>query len=212
MTRLFLVRHAESTWNSTGRYQGRIDTELSDMGERQAGLVAQRFSAMPLAAIYSSPLRRAFHTALAIALAQGQDVKVEPDLIEIDHGAWSGLLKDEVEKRYGPMLQLWLESPSQVKMPGGESLEDVRLRSDAALKRLLEAHPQDTLLLCTHDAVLKVLLADALGMSLDGFWKVRMDNASVSLMEFGSTAPRLLLLNDTCHLGKLRTEVSEQAL
>ena len=212
MPRIYLVRHAESTWNSTGRYQGRIDTELSELGEKQAEMVAQRLQTVALAAIYSRPLRRAFHTALGIALLQERDVHVEPDLTEIDHGAWSGLLKDEVEKRYGPMLQLWLESPSKVKMPGGESLADVQRRADGVINRLVEAHPQDSILVCTHDAVLKVIIASALGMSLDGFWNVRLDNASVSLIEYGGQVPRFHLLNDTCHLEGLVSQVAEQAL
>ncbi len=212
MTRVYLVRHGESTWNSTGRYQGRIDTELSELGERQAALVAEHLRGVPLTVIYSSPLRRAFHTALAIALAQGKGVEVESDLTEIDHGSWSGLLREEVEKRFGPMLQLWLEAPSRVQMPGGESLADVQRRADAVIKRLVEAHPQDTILVCTHDAVLKVIIASGLGMSLDGFWNVRLDNASVSLIEYGPAVPRFHLINDTCHLKSARSTVEEQAL
>ncbi len=212
MTKLLLVRHAESTWNQTGRYQGRIDTELSDQGQKQASLLAERLISMPLAAIYASPLRRALHTAITIGVAQNMDIRVEPDLTEIDHGAWNGLLKDEVEKRFGPQLQQWLVAPSKVQMPGGESLVDVSQRAKAVLSRILADHPGGTVVLCSHDAVLKVLIADLIGIHLDRFWAFGICNASISIVECNQGFARLICLNDACHLGSYRTETDEQAL
>jgi len=212
LTKLILVRHAESTWNQTGRYQGRIDTELSEQGQKQASLLAERLSSVPLAAIYASPLRRALHTAITIGVAQSMDIRVEPDLTEIDHGAWNGLLKDEVEKRFGPLLQQWLVTPSKVQMPGGESLVDVGQRAKAVLSRILADHPTGTVVVCSHDAVLKVLIADLIGMHLDRFWSFGICNASISIVECNQGFNRLLCLNDACHLGPYRTETDEQAL
>ena len=212
MTKLILVRHAESTWNLTGRYQGRIDTELSEKGEKQAALLAEHLKSTPLVAIYSSPLRRALVTALGIGLAQNLDVQIEPNLTEIDHGEWNGLLKAEVEKRYGPLLQLWFTSPSKVQMPGGESLRDVSERSKEVVDRILHEHPGNNVALCSHDAVLKVTITDIIGVDLDCFWTIGIDNGSISIIEFGESYPRLLCLNDTCHLGEYRSNVEEQAL
>jgi len=212
LTKLILVRHGESTWNQTGRYQGRIDTELSEQGQKQASLLAERLSSIPLAAIYASPLRRALHTAITVGVAQNMDILVEPDLTEIDHGAWSGLLKDEVEKRFGPLLQQWLVTPSKVQMPRGESLVDVSERAKAVLSRILAEHPQATVVICSHDAVLKVIIADLIGMHLDRFWSFGICNASISIVECNRGFHSLLCLNDTCHLGPYRTETDEQAL
>jgi broad specificity phosphatase PhoE len=212
LTELLLVRHGESTWNQTGRYQGRIDTELSDLGQAQVEKLGEYLKSTPLDAIYSSPLRRAFHTALAISLPRGGDVVVDEDLTEIDHGAWNGLLREEVEKRYGPLLQQWMETPSQVKMPGGESLEEVCTRAHRALSAITEAHPEGRVGLCSHDAVIKSIIASTAGMSLDKFWSFRLDNASISVIFLGEPFPRLIRLNDTCHLGELRSNLGEQAL
>ncbi len=212
MTRLILIRHAESTWNPTGRYQGRIDTELSEQGQHQAALLAQHLRPFPLEAIYASPLRRALHTAIAIGISHGLDIRVEADLTEIDHGAWSGLLKDEVEKRFGPLLQLWQEAPSQVQMPGGESLRQVRQRAQGVVERILAGHQRAVVGLCSHDAVLKAIIATALGLDLDCFWNMGLDNASMSIVDWGEVGPRLVLLNDTCHLGGYRSAMAEQAL
>jgi len=212
MTRLLLVRHGESTWNLTGRYQGRIDTELSDRGVEQAARAAACLSHVAFDVVYSSPLRRAFHTALSIALAKGFDVRIDDDLIEIDHGAWNGLLRDEVEKRYGPLFEMWLQTPSRVRMPGGESLGDVAERVKRVLTRLAAAHPDSNVVVCSHDAVLKAAVAIVTGMNMDNFWTIRLDNASVTTIELGDGFSRLITLNDVCHLGGLCSDVSEQAL
>lgn len=217
---MLLIRHGESTWNLTGRYQGRIDTELSDRGQEQARRLAGHLKALPIEAVYSSPLRRAFHTALAVALEHGLDVMVEANLTEIDHGAWNGLLREEVEKRFGPLLQQWLEVPSQVTMPGGEGLRDVSQRAWSVVKKVAGLHPRRLVAICSHDAVIKTLITVALGMDMDRFWSLRLDNASVSLIEIGegfglSSAEgpgRLIYFNDTCHLGECRSDVAEQAL
>ena len=182
------------------------------MGQMQAELLAQRLKTTPLEAIYSSPLRRALVTALTVALAQERDVIVEEDLTEIDHGAWNGLLKEEVEKRFGPLLQLWQIHPSQVQMPGGESLAQVNERAGAVLERILANHPQGIVALCSHDAVLKVIITSLLGLPLDHFWGIGLDNASVSILDLAPSAPCLLSLNDTCHLGKYRSHTEVQAL
>jgi probable phosphoglycerate mutase len=212
LCKLILVRHAESTWNLTGRYQGRIDTELSELGQRQASLIAERLKSFPISAIYSSPLRRALHVAIIIALAQGLDVNIEEELTEIDHGAWNGLLRSEVEKRYGPLLQQWLASPSKVKMPGGESLEDVAQRANRVVSQILKTHPEGTVVICSHNAVLKVIIATAIGIELDRFWAMGIDNGSMSVIEFDERYPRLSLLNDVCHLGAYISVPEELAL
>lgn len=212
MTRLLLVRHGESTWNQTGRYQGRIDTELSELGHRQSSALAERLQDIPLEAAYSSPLRRSMTTAIYVATSHGLDLRIEPDLTEIDHGLWNGLLREEVEKRFGPLLQLWFVSPSRVQMPGGESLAQVGARAMRVISRILEAYPQGTVVLCSHDAVLRACLCQFLGLGLDLFWSLKLDNGSVSTLDFREGEAYLVCLNDTCHLGDLRSDTSGQAL
>ncbi|MBI3952889.1 MAG: histidine phosphatase family protein [Chloroflexi bacterium] len=209
---MYLARHGESTWNPTGRYQGRIDTELSELGQQQAELLAARLSAVPLSAVYSSPLQRAHDTAYAIAVRHGLAVHEEEALTEMDHGQWCGLLKAEVEHHFGPMLQRWYEHPAQVQMPGGESLVHVEERACAALQRIVAAHPGGSVAVCTHDVVLKVVVAQVLGLGLDQFWSLRLDNGSLSVVDYTERGASLAALNDTCHLGKFRSDISAQAL
>ena len=212
MTRLILVRHGETTWNVSGHYQGRTDTDLSDRGRRQASALARRLRSVHLDAIYSSPLRRALDTVEQVAGDAGREVLVECGFTEIEHGLWGGLHRSEVEERYGETLRLWLENPTLADVPGAESLEEVRSRVYEAISRTLEKHPGQTILICTHDAVLKVLITSALGLGLDSFWAIQIDNASISILEHDGQRARLVLLNDTCHLGEEQSDSRGQAL
>ena len=212
MTRVLLVRHGESTWNGLGRYQGRLDAELSSLGWRQAQALASALRGTDLHAIYSSPLQRALKTAEVIAGGRALEVRVEPDLVEIDHGDWSGLEREEVARRYPELYRLWREEPARAPMPQGESIMQVSERVTAAVARLVEAHPQQTLLLCTHDAALRALVCSLMGMSLDRMWWLRLDSGSLSTVEYEGPEPRVIQLNDTCHLADVVSDLSLQAL
>src|SRR5690349_17933268 len=99
--RLILVRHGESEWNRTGRYQGQEDAPLSELGLRQADALANRLKNESLDAIYTSPLQRALRTAEAIARFHPQvPFREDKALYEIHHGVWQGLLASEVRERY----------------------------------------------------------------------------------------------------------------
>ncbi|MDP2661065.1 MAG: histidine phosphatase family protein, partial [Dehalococcoidia bacterium] len=185
---------------------------LSERGRRQAALLAQRLREIHLDAIYSSPLKRALDTVEQVAKDAGQEVCVECGLTEIEHGLWGGLHKSEVEERYGETLRLWLENPTRAEVPGAETLEEVRSRVQEALSCIVTRHPDQTVLLCTHDAVLKVLITSTLGLGLDSFWAIQVDNASLSILGHDGQRARLLLLNDTCHLGEERSDSKGQAL
>ncbi len=211
-TTVYLVRHGESAWNAQGRYQGRLDAPLSELGLRQADLLARRLASVRLDAVYSAPLQRARVTAERIAAPHGLPVTDEPRLTEIDHGEWNGMLRSDVESRYPEMARLWRESSDKVRMPGGESLADVRRRATAALDAIVLAHPNHAVLVVSHHAVLKVVLGTLLGMGLDGFWALDADQASVSIADLGGPWPLVTLVNDTCHLGDARAATPETSV
>lgn len=212
-TEVLLVRHGESTWNEIGRYQGRIDTELSALGNRQAAATGQFLKSTPLDAIYASPLRRALVTAMYIANEQGKDVAIEETLTEIDHGRWNGLMRDEVEKQFGPLLEVWQTEPSRAQMPGGESIGDVSARALEGLAAIVARHPGQRVLIATHDAVLRVIVCHVLGLSLDQIWCIKTENASVTTIQADpDQGYRLIRMNDTCHLANLRSNMAGQAL
>ncbi|MEJ7619692.1 MAG: histidine phosphatase family protein, partial [Aquificaceae bacterium] len=125
MVRLYIIRHAESKWNPIGRYQGLLDPELSERGKAQAKRLGEHFQSIELHAIYSSPLKRTLQTAQEVAKAKGLEIIEDRRIIEIDHGVWSGLLVEEVQKRFPEQFRQWLEEPHKVSFEGGESLQQV---------------------------------------------------------------------------------------
>lgn len=147
---LVLVRHGRTTWVEQGRFQGRGDPPLSDHGERQAAAVAARLAdpvarpPLPLPpgaprVIRHSPLARAAGTATAIATAMGGvELRPDPDLVELDQGAWEGLTHLEVSARWPDALAAWRQDPVQHHAPDGEALQHGAGRAAAALGRALQ--------------------------------------------------------------------------
>ncbi len=212
-THIYLIRHGESEWNHSGRYTGQQDIALSPLGRKQAEQVAQRLSGEPLAVVYTSPLRRARDTGEAVARVSHTPIRVDQDLAEINHGAWEGLTAAEVAARYPDEYEQWQHAPEQVQMPGGESLNDVARRCCDVFERLIQEHQDAAIAVCSHDAVIRVLLLSALDLPLAHFWKWRFENASISMLESHVAHRfRLALLNDTTHLAGARARYEGQAL
>jgi broad specificity phosphatase PhoE len=149
-TTLALVRHGESAWIAEGRFQGRGDPPLSDVGLRQAAAVGARMAApaeMPSVpvpdyapvAIWHSPLLRAVQTAQAIHEAREADAPLQPldSLMELGQGEWEGLTHDEVRERWPAELAAWRDDPMNNHAPGGESLGDALVRARGARRAIL---------------------------------------------------------------------------
>lgn len=200
MTRLILIRHGETLWNRDGRFQGRIDTLLNERGWEQAERVTEVLKRMRIDAIYSSPLSRSYETAAMIAEPHGLPVIEEGGLIEMSHGEWEGRYGKEIEWEYGELLQLWLARPERVTMPGGESLHDVSRRALLTIERIVAAHPDQIVLVVSHDVVNKVIICRLLGLDLSNFWRIKQGNTAINVFDFIDGVPRISLLNDTCHL------------
>lgn len=149
-----LLRHGESVFITEGRFQGRADSPLSPLGERQAHLAGRRLAgphrspalplpARPPLAIVHSPLTRTAQTAIAAAQAIAEadgttpPVRPDPDLMEIAQGAWEGLRREEVEAGWPEVLESWRATPTDVQAPGGERLIDAQRRAAAVLDRTL---------------------------------------------------------------------------
>lgn len=160
MTKIFLVRHGATDWNLEKRAQGHADIDLNKEGHKQAAAVATELAKMDIEAVYSSDLKRAFDTARAIADAHGLEVQVDKDFREIDQGDWEGLTADEIRDRWP---DLWGPNRHFNPRPGGESPQEVRTRSLAALRRAVQAHPHDAIVVVSHGGTIRWLSAEALG-------------------------------------------------
>ena len=213
--RILLARHGETPWNAEGRYQGQIDIPLSPVGESQATALGKRLQGVDITRAVASPLSRARRTAeLALGEARAPMLSFEPDLQEIAHGEWEGLLASEIHEKDPARLSAWREEPDTVLMPGGESLRQVLDRSWQGLSRASEGlGDADTLLVVAHDAVNRVILCRILGLPIAKLWTFRQAPTTLNLLE-GPDVDHLEIvrLNDCAHHTPFFGEAVHRAL
>ncbi|WP_457640571.1 phosphoserine phosphatase PspA [Persephonella sp.] len=201
--RIIYVRHAESLWNPIGRYQGRLDPELSERGHKQAELLASTLKKYNPKALYTSPLKRTYMTAEYISKELGLDININEDIIEIDHGEWSGMLVEEVKEKYPDMFRQWLYEPETIEFPHGETLIDVYNRVKKFQEEMLEKHDGETIIAVSHTVPIRASFVAGLDLPLAKFWSFGCDNASYSILDYEKVRPILYKLNNTYFLGDL---------
>jgi broad specificity phosphatase PhoE len=212
--RILLARHGETPWNAEGRYQGQEDIPLSDVGIAQARALGERLREVPITRAVASPLGRARQTAEFALGDRDLPLTLDPDLMEIAHGTWEGLLASEIRERDGERLQAWRDAPHEVLMPEGESLQHVFDRAWPAFARAAEGLGEgDTLLVVAHDAVNRVLLCHVLGIPLARLWTFRQAPTTINLLE-GPDVDHLdvVRLNDCSHHTPFFGEAVHRAL
>jgi broad specificity phosphatase PhoE len=199
-TRLLLLRHGQTELSVERRYSGHGDPELTPLGHAQAAGAAARLARVPdVAAVLTSPLQRARQTAALVAEATGAPLHVRERLIETDFGAWEGLTFGEARARDPQLHAEWLGS-EEVAPPGGESFATVGRRIEAERAELVNEYPGATLVLVTHVTPIKMLLRDALQGGPGVLYRLHLDLAALSIVDFypdGGASVRLV--NDTSH-------------
>ncbi len=206
MTSIYLVRHGQTAWNREEIFRGRTDVPLNETGVKQAELAGQYFKGMEIHGIYSSPLARAWETAQKIA--QFQNLKVDPleGILDMSFGNWEGHAHQEIREMDGETYRQWVESPHLVKLPGGESLDDVRGRAMGTLEEVIRKHQRETLILVSHRVICKVLICAILGLDNSHFWQIAQDTTAINLIQYKNGKYILSLMNETCHLKALKEE------
>ena len=199
MTEIVLVRHGETDWNVAEVFRGRIDIELSETGLKRAELLAEYLGDLRIAAIYSSPLKRALKTAEMIAGHHNLNVEIAPGLVDFDYGEWQGLSHEVVKDRYKELYAEWIKNPHQVKMPTGESLNDVRRRVSSVVDSVV-ARNEGTVVLVAHRVVNKVLICFSLGLDNSHFWNIRQDTCGITTFTYENERFILTKHNDTSFL------------
>lgn len=192
MTALFVLRHPQTTWNVAERYQGRLDSPLSDEGRAQMTLVVGSFAARELNAIVSSPLQRSLEMAQALAERTGAPLRVDQRLVEMGQGEWEGLHVSEIRDRYPEMYEQWYQTPDTLRFPSGEDLCAVRTRALSAFGDIYRLNPSGNVVVVTHSVLIQVLVATALCMELRHIHRLRILNAGITTL-CGSEAPGTVL-------------------
>ena len=208
MTQIILVRHGETEWNVKEVFRGRIDIELNETGLKQAQPLAKYLSDIKIDAIYSSPLRRALTTAEIIASYHKLKVEIAPGLIDFDYGEWQGLPHQEVRDKYGRLYAQWINCPDRVKMPAGESLDEVRKRAMKVVDRVITKY-EGSVVLVSHRVVNKVLICALLGLDNSHFWNMKQDTCGITSFTYENEQFILTKHNDTSYLGVSKAPLSD---
>lgn len=198
---VILLRHGRSTANTAGVLAGRSEgVSLDEHGSTQAVGIIDRFAALPIKAIVTSPMLRCQQTVAPISADRALTPLVDERLAEVDYGSWTGQeLKNLLSE---PLWKVVQHHPSSAVFPEGEGLAEVQARAVAAIRehdrRLAAEHGADVLwIACTHGDVIKSVLADALGTHMDSFQRIVADPCSASVVRYTETRPFVLRCNDT---------------
>ncbi len=206
MTVVLLIRHATNDYVKEGRLAGwTLGIHINGTGQREADALATRLNDIPIHAIYSSPLERAVETAQAIAFCQHLEVRIRQDLGELQTGEWTGKLIKELEGQ-----EIWKKvqsTPSEVRVPGGESFVEMQQRLVGAIDAIVAAHPKEVVAVVSHADPLKAAIAHYLGMQLNDFQRLAVSPASVTIFMLSPEhKPFLFALNNMGTLPTFKPE------
>ena len=202
MTRLIFVRHGQTEWNKSGRYQGQSDVALSEEGLAQARCLAEHFPADRLDAIYASDLSRAMVTAGIVAERFHLPVRKEAAFRELSFGDWEGLTYQEIVSGWPEAMENFLLHPDILEVPRGETFARVQKRAMERIWKIVAEHePKDhTVAIFAHGAVLRTILTSLMHIPLQYLWSLSQYNTAVSMVRFDGGRPTVELLNSTAHL------------
>ncbi|MDB5077098.1 MAG: alpha-ribazole phosphatase [Chloroflexi bacterium] len=202
MIRLFLVRHGITEWNHNGVYQGQLDVPLSPKGKLQITALRERLREEQFTVCYTSALSRAKESARIILEQHFCPTHETPDLNEMSYGRWEGLNRTQIMEQFPDSWAHFIADPTRNAAPGGETRRDLQRRVERVLDDInREYQEQDaTILLVAHGGSLRAIVASFLNLGPSDVWKLRLDNASLTVIEVYEDGGVLSLFNDTAHL------------
>ncbi len=194
--KFILVRHGETEWNSTGKFGGFADVPLNETGLHQAQCAGEKLRNESIDAVYCSTLSRAVKTADEILKYHDLPVTYCDSIREMNFGKWEGLTYKEIHAIYPVEAQAWIENYTNVPCLGGESLKMFYERIAKAFEVIRsEVKAHDTVLIVAHSGVVKGILAHEIVGSVEGFWKFKVQNGSIAILEYDQDFPILCELN-----------------
>lgn len=183
-TTLYIVRHGETDNNYTHRFIGSTDHPLNERGMAQAACLREPFSRIHLDAIYSSPRRRAYMTAEQVRGDRDMPIICDEGLAEIHCGQWEGLNRDEIEQRWPGMIDLWQFRPDELRMPDGETFEQVQDRAVDAIARIVQKERGHDVAVACHMLTIQLIMAKLLNIPIREVWNmIRIENTAVSTVK-----------------------------
>ncbi len=198
---IFLIRHGQTSWNKQRRFLGRSDIPMDKEGLTQAAAAAAAIQHIPLAAVYSSPLSRAWGTAEKIVATRTLPIQRVDDLQELHQGDLEGHLSHILVDQYPDFLAAWQKDPTHARCPGGETLDECRVRSVTALRTIAGNHePGMPIAIVSHRMAIGCIICEALGIPLRFNSMIGQRNTAINLLSWKHGSIRLHRLNDASHL------------
>ncbi|MEW6325174.1 MAG: histidine phosphatase family protein [Nitrospirota bacterium] len=201
MLTLALIRHGETDWNREGRVMGRGAVSLNETGRAQIARLAERLKAAPVRAVYFSPLTRTAQSAAILAASLGLSPTPDEGWIETKVTGWEGKLWSELAGH--PLRQRYYTAPTETRLPEGEMFAEVRQRTVAAAEALLARHHGECVAVVTHADPIRAVISHYLGQELPAARYLKIDHATLSLLELKDGAGALRLLNAPPELVRL---------
>jgi broad specificity phosphatase PhoE len=198
--RITLVRHGETSGQSSIRYYGITDVPLSDLGREQmrragAALALERFDS-----VFSSSLSRSLEGAALVA-GGARRVRVVPAFDEVNFGRWEGWTRDEIAARDPDNYRAWRDTQDAFRYPGGESRSAFHARVTEGLGQILTEHAGQHLLMVLHRGVIASILAELLGLSTPQRLALAIDLGSIHVVAKWGTSWKIECVNCVDHLG-----------
>jgi broad specificity phosphatase PhoE len=201
-TEILFVRHGETEWNKTGRFQGSTDISLSEDGILQAKYLMERLN-NKFDYVFTSPLSRAYHTA-TILCQKNPDLEpvIVDNLTEINFGAWEGLTIEQIKEQYPIEHQNWKIDEDNGYLVGGDlTIKNASTRAKDAILDIVNSHKGKRIVIVAHGGILKAGLIGLFGWKMTMYHKFFLGNTSITKVTLSETlSPVLVSLNDTSHL------------
>jgi broad specificity phosphatase PhoE len=212
-TRVYLMRHGQSTFEAAGRFQGCCDEpELTEAGIATAEAAGEYLKGAHVQAVISSPLRRASQTAVRIysriwrGLSEGPSFETEPLLREIELPQWQGLGVRAVREQFAEQYRIWREQPHLFRMPEDQQpVKILCMRAECFWRKLLRRFAGKNVLVVTHGGTSRALLSTALRIRQERFHRYQQSNGGITILDFPPNSPQrahLCAMNVTDYLGE----------
>ncbi|ANR71540.1 phosphoglycerate mutase [Selenomonas sp. oral taxon 126] len=201
MTEIIIIRHGETEWNKTGRFQGHSDVPLSAEGRAQAAMLGKNLSVDHVDMIYASDLTRAMETAAPLAQRFGLEVISDPQLRELNFGAWEGRNFNDVNAENPNAMKNFYTDPEQADIPESEPFPEFQRRIAGRVREIVAQERGKRIVIVSHGASIRILLADLLSMPIRSIWHLSQLNTAVNKIRFEDDGFAVVtLMNDTSHL------------
>jgi alpha-ribazole phosphatase/probable phosphoglycerate mutase len=192
---IYIVRHGETDWNIENRMQGHTDVPLNEKGRKQAEEIARDLKDVHFDIIYTSPLTRAYETATIINKQHKVPIIKDTALQERQFGLLEGKTYEEVNKFHPALIFSETWNYPDYRPPGGESVNDISKRIHNFTKQILKTNSGKSILLVSHGVALRILVGSFLGTPPEQLERLRMKNASLTIIEISGGKPTLHVIN-----------------